>query len=76
MHCFPKSDPDVEHAQPRAQATNKATGKHRTQAWRAQKEIIVSPFWPPRKNDKQYPDDGAQKYKQQHQDAADPEPRA
>ena len=76
MDCFPKSNPDVQHAQPRAQAAHKTTGEYGTQCGRPQQKIVVGPFRPPGKNDKQYPYHSTQKYKQQNQNATKPDLRA
>ena len=67
MHGFPKPDPDIEHAQTRAQAADKTAGKNRPECGRTEQEVVVGPFRPPGKNDQQNTDYRAQKYEKQDQ---------
>src|SRR5579885_1250731 len=74
MDGFGETDPDVEQAQAAAHAAAESVGEKSAYAGLAQQEGIVGPLLGPGQHDQQDAGRGADKDKQQHQQAVHPSP--
>ena len=73
LNRLPEPNPDIEHAQARADTAGKAVFKNCAEGWKRQEQMIVRPLRTPRQDHQHDPNGGAQEYEQQDSHPAEPE---